>query len=170
MKKEQNGSAGRVRRNHPDEIMFMVNQLSRIFHCEMRKVCEENGVPVGYRSLLFHLVHNNGCSQRILAEKTGLKPSTISITLDKMERDGYITRQRNDMDQRAVRVFLTEKGMNIDVANRARIAELDARFSSTVSAEEKRQLIDLLEKVMSGYCAQQEMETPCCQRPGVDEE
>lgn len=151
------------KRKHPQEIMFMVNRLSRIFQYEMRKVCEENGVPVGYRNLLFHLAHNNGCSQRTLAERTGLKPSTISITLDKMERDGYVSRERNSMDQRAVRVFLTEKGMQIDRANRAKIDELDARFSATVSAEEKVQLVALLEKVMDGYCAQQGWEhLPFC--------
>ncbi|MBQ8215868.1 MAG: MarR family transcriptional regulator [Clostridia bacterium] len=142
--------------NHPKEIMFLVNHLSRIFQQEMRKVCEENGVPAAYRNLLFHLVHNDGCSQRLLAEKTGLKPSTISITLDKMEHDGYVSRERNSMDQRAVKVFLTEKGMKIDRANRERIAELDALFSSTVTPEEKAQLILLLEKVMKGYWETQE--------------
>lgn len=141
---------------HPKEIMFLVNHLSRIFQQEMRKVCEENGVPSAYRNLLFHLVHNDGCSQRLLAEKTGLKPSTISITLDKMEHDGYVSRERNSMDQRAVKVFLTEKGMKIDRANRARIAELDALFSATVTPEEKEQLIRLLEKVMKGYWETQE--------------
>ncbi len=151
------------------EIMFVVNQLARIFQHEMRKVCEENGVPMGYRNLLFHLVHNDGCSQRRLAKLTGLKPSTVSIALEKMERDGYVTREKNLMDQRAVRVYLTEKGKDVDRANRARIEILDERFSKTVTPEEKKELVALLEKVMKGYCeAQGWTHPPFCGR--MDEE
>lgn len=160
------------KRDHPREIMFAVNGLSRIFHQEMRKVCEENGVPVGYRSLLFHLVHNDGCSQRVLANKAGLQPSTVSIALDKMERDGYIYREKSMDDMRAVKLHLTEKGKNIDKLNRERIAILDERFSKTVTAEEKELLITLLEKVMSGYCADQGMDSPFdggCEK-GADDE
>ena len=164
--------ASEGKRDHPREIMFAVNGLSRIFHQEMRKVCEENGVPVGYRSLLFHLVHNDGCSQRVLANKAGLQPSTVSIALDKMERDGYIYREKSMDDMRAVKLHLTEKGKNIDKLNRERIAMLDERFSRTVTAEEKELLITLLEKVMCGYCADQGTESSFdsgCEK-GADDE
>ena len=160
MGRDRSVSEKYCKRTRPNEIMFMVNQLSRIFHHEMRKVCEENGVPVSYRGILFHLAHNDGCNQRMLAEKAGLKPSTVSITLDKMERDGYVSRERNAEDQRIMHVYLTEKGKGIHLANKKRIEELDARFGSTVSAEEKKQLIALLDKVMTGYCADQGMEMP----------
>ena len=145
---------------HPREIMFAVNGLSRIIQQDMRKVCEENGVPVGYRSLLFHLAHNDGCSQRFLAKKAGLQPSTVSIALDKMERDGYVYREKSENDLRAVRLHLTEKGKRIDKIIRERIAEMDKNFSSTVSPEEKELLISLLEKVTVGYCKEQGIECP----------
>ena len=148
------------KKNPPREIMFVVNGLSRIFQQEMRQVCEENGVPVGYRNLLFHLVHNDGCTQRFLAKKAGLQPSTVSIAIDKMERDGYVYRERSWSDLRSVKLHLTEKGKNIDRLNRERIAILDERFSRTVTAEEKEQLITLLEKVMIGYCRDQGVECP----------
>ena len=138
-------------RKRPREIMFLVNGLARTFQGEMRKVCEENGVPVGYRSLLFHLAHNDGCSQRELAAKAGLQPSTVSITLDKMERDGYIYREKSNEDLRQIKLHLTEKGMTIDRLNRERIEVLEKRFSDTVTPEERQQLIGLLEKVMDGY-------------------
>lgn len=144
----------------PREIMFLVNHLSRIFHREMRKVCEENGVPMGYRSLLFHLAHHDGCSQRELAQKAGLQPSTVSITLDKMERDGYILREKSADDQRAIKLHLTEKGKNIDRLNRERIAVLDECFSSTVTLEEKELLISLLEKVIKGYYEKEGQQAP----------
>lgn len=138
-------------KKRPREIMFLVTGLARTFRGEMRKVCEENGVPVGYRGLLFHLAHNDGCSQRELAAKAGLQPSTVSITLDKMERDGYIYREKSAEDLRLVKLHLTEKGMRIDRLNRERIEVLERRFAGTVSPEEREQLIVLLEKVMDGY-------------------
>ena len=134
------------------EMMRLINDLSRMFHKEMRKVCEENGVPVGYRSILFHLARRDGVVQKELAEMTGLKASTVSIALDKMERDGYIRRARDEGDGRAVRVYLTPKGLEIDKKNKQRFDELEAQFSSVFEEEERAQLIALLKKAAAG-CA-----------------
>lgn len=145
---------------HSPEMMRMINELSRMFGKEMRKVCEENGVPVGYRSLLFHLAHHNGCSQRSLAEMAGLKASTVSIAIDKMERDGYVTKERNPSDIRAVRIYLTEKGLDIDRKNRERINQLEKQFSKTISDSERLTLIMLLDKVIRGYCTMENQPYP----------
>ncbi len=151
-------------------MMMLVNELSRFFRREMRKVCEENGVPLGYRSLLFHLARNNGCNQKLLSERTGLKPSTVSITVEKMERDGYVRRERNCLDSRAVNVFLTEKGLDIDRKNKEKVDQLERQFEENITNEERRTVVVILEKVMRGYCESQNFSCPACISKDGEEE
>lgn len=144
---------------HP-EMMFLVVGLSRMFDKEMRKVCEENGVPVGYRELLRELGHCDGCGQRSLAENVGIKPSSASIALDKMERDGYIYREQSEFDRRAVKVYLTEKGKSVNAKNKERLAALEKEFASTITSTEEEEVKRILEKVIAGFCAERGQEYP----------
>ena len=136
-------------------LLLLINRISKTFHREMRKVCEENRVPVGYRSLLFPLGHHNECSQKELVEKTELKPSTVSIALDKMERDGYIERRRDGKDGRVILVCLTDKGKEINRKNKEKVDVLEQQFAATVTAEEEKELARLLTKLLRGYFDQQ---------------
>ena len=144
--------------NEPDggqvEMMRLVGELSRLFRCEVRRDCEKNGVPVGYRGVLFHLAREGGQTQKELSEKTGVRPASMSVTIDKMQRDGYVYREKDALDARVVHVFLTEKGEQLDRRNRERVGQLEKRFSSVVSPEERETLTKLLQKVINGYLAQ----------------
>lgn len=144
----------------PPKIMLRINELQRMFRGEMRKASEENGIPEGYRGVLFHLAHHNGCGQNSLAKYVGIKPSSVSIALDKMERDGYIRREKHEKDQRAVKVFLTEKGLLVDKKNRECIDRIEETVASTLEEEEREELLFLLDKVMQGYCAMKGLHYP----------
>ena len=144
----------------PNQLLLAVNELSRIFHKEMRKVCEENGVPVGYRSLLFHLMHHNGCSQKELSDHTKLKAATVSITLEKMERDGYIQRKKDESDGRAVKVYLTEKGIDIDRKNKEKLDELEKQLCSYIDKEAEEQAAQILNTIIKGYCVDRSLPYP----------
>jgi len=54
-------------------------------------------------------------SQRIsdLAQILGTKPSSATLSVQRLERDGLVQRARSVKDERVVRVSLTEKGLKI---------------------------------------------------------
>ena len=117
------------------EPMMIVNELSKIFCDETRKTMEELGVPSGYKNILFHLHHANGASQLELARLTRLKPPTISLTLKKMEEDGYIIRQVSKDDMRVYNVYLTTKGANVHIKNRERIDAIDELIMKNITED-----------------------------------
>lgn len=49
-------------------------------------------------------------SQKILAEMLHVTPATITVSLRSMQRNGYVTKQVDENDQRRKRIILTEKG------------------------------------------------------------
>ncbi len=60
------------------------------------------------------IVHdNNGCSQKEIAEKIGVTPPTVNVSIQRLEKVGFVCRRRDEKDQRIMRVYLTEKGESL---------------------------------------------------------
>ena len=60
--------------------------------------------------ILFTLHHSDSMSQKELAARLNVTPPSITSSIQKMERDGYLTRHPDPADQRVMRLSLTEKG------------------------------------------------------------
>ncbi len=141
-----------------------INDLSKIFHNRMRRLAEDQGMNESYRHLLFHLSHKDGVTQLDLANLTHLKPPTISVTLRKMEQEGYVRRQQDENDQRAVRVFLTDKGKEFNRSSKKLIDSLDKQVVEGISNVEIKQLLDLLDRMYYNLTGEDPKERCCCRR------
>ena len=128
---------------HPTPMMQIIH-LSKLFRDQLRRASEEAGVPCGYRMILMELSHLESATQYELARRTHLTAPTVSVTLQKMEHDGYITRTPDEKDLRQMRVSLTEKGKAAEADNRARANALEQTLLGDLSPEERQQLTALL--------------------------
>jgi DNA-binding MarR family transcriptional regulator len=61
-------------------------------------------------AVLAYLVQGSALTQRELARRCGVAPSTLNHTVDHLERSGWIERLRDVADRRLVRLALTESG------------------------------------------------------------
>lgn len=98
---------------------------------------------------ILNLLRENGpMTQRELIECTGRRSATLSEQLEKMEKAGYLTRQKNEQDRRNVDVALTEAGQTAALEARA---ERDRRASvfEGLSPEEREMLEQILEKLLT---------------------
>lgn len=86
------------------------NEASYLYGELINSEMEKIGMRYSYRYILKPLIDNESLTQLELVRITGQKPPTISITLRNMERDGIVTRSKNDGDRRETHVSLTEKG------------------------------------------------------------
>ena len=136
--------------------LMEINHISKIFACHMRRAADEKGIPSGYRALLFHLSLNpDGLTPLELAKKTHLSTPTISVALQKMERDGYTYKVINDNDQRSFKVFLTEKGKVTEDGNKMIAQDFDRRALANLSEDEIQTLLALLSKVKNNIIGEQ---------------
>ena len=99
------------------------------------------------RLIMMHLARNDNITQLDLVRATHLKAPTVSVCLQKMEAEGYVARKSDEQDMRAMRVFLTEKGREIDRRVISKIREQEQRISDCLTAEEKNTLLELLSKI-----------------------
>ena len=110
------------------------------------------------RLLTFIAKYPDGTTQKQIAESFGIRPSSASELLNKLEDDGYIDRRPNEADKRSTLIFLTEKGQ-------ARAAEVeDLRWErctdwfGALTDEEKEEMITLLDKIIGNADADGEAE------------
>ncbi len=94
--------------------MMEIDTVSKLMHDRMRVLCEEAGVSSGYRRVLFVLAHRDGITQSELTRFAHVSAPSVSVTVEKMEREGLLVRTPDDKDARQLRLSLTEAGLALD--------------------------------------------------------
>lgn len=59
---------------------------------------------------LYYLKTRTRISQRDLSNLMNIQDSSAGRLIDRLERDGFIVRERNDIDRRVIHIKLTDKG------------------------------------------------------------
>lgn len=134
---------------------MLVNEISRLFGAWMREnTGEMTGVmsQTSAKEMMRYLSGHEGVSQLELVKATRLKPPTVSLTLKKMEEEGLIVRKTNREDQRAVQVYLTEKGRGYDEFVRETLHRADLLLMQNFTEQEyetaKKVLMRMRENIL----------------------
>ena len=129
--------------------MMRIHDAAKLYRDRMRRYSEHEGLPASYRMMIFHLARmTDGVTQLELVKATHLKPPTVSVTLQKMELDGYVTRKTNENDLRETLVYLTDRGKDIDKKIRIMHEEEDNAALAGLTADEISTLQYILNKVI----------------------
>lgn len=78
-----------------------------------RAVAEQYGLTGSQLLVLKILESGQGTSLSELSERLRAKNSTVTGIVDRMERDGIVTRTRSETDRRVVQLALTKKGREL---------------------------------------------------------
>lgn len=98
----------------------------------------ELGIYPGQIPILRLLYEKDGISQREMARNLGIKPPTVNVSIQRMEKSGMVCRRQDEKDQRATKVFLTEKGRESISKAMGRILENESILFGNFSEEELR--------------------------------
>ena len=127
--------------------LMLINEISRLFGNHMRAEEKDFALGGSYRALLFHLAQRDGRTQLELAKLTHLKAPTVSLSLAKLESEGYVVRRTDPEDMRQTRVYLTDRGLEVDRRARAAIDKIEERAAQSLTGAETEQLKELLLKL-----------------------
>lgn len=128
--------------------MALISEISRLMGDKIREKGDEN--PISQRSgrlLLGELSKKDGRTQLELVNATHLKAPTISVALQNLENDGIVLRMHDERDKRATRVYLTDKGKELDKKIRKRIHEEESLATVNLTDGEIQTLMRILGKI-----------------------
>ncbi|OHB78434.1 MAG: MarR family transcriptional regulator [Planctomycetes bacterium RBG_16_55_9] len=94
-------------------LMAKIRQVAgRIFERMLKDYAIEISSAQG--RIMFALWQKDGVSIYELAKKTQLKKSTLTSMLDRLEKMGYVRRQRSEKDRRKILIHRTSKDENLE--------------------------------------------------------
>jgi MarR family transcriptional regulator, organic hydroperoxide resistance regulator len=118
------------------------------FACHRRHVRDEKTnaqLSSHQASVLDHLDDVEGTSLLALARHMGVTASTMSLMVDRLERGGYVRRERSPQDKRRVDLRLTPAGTGIKKQQKVLEPELIAAMLGRLDAVKRRQALQGLE-------------------------
>ncbi|WP_313233096.1 MarR family winged helix-turn-helix transcriptional regulator [Tissierella praeacuta] len=123
-----------------ESLYYMFLEIQKLHYNRSLLLLDEIGVYPGQPHLLFILNKMGGQSQKELAEKLNVKPSTITIMLKRMEKTNLVERKQDDKDQRISRVYITEQGRKICKRSKEILGILEEECFGNLSLEDKENL------------------------------
>lgn len=99
------------------------------------------------KRILIVLLEKGKITQQKLTEHLGIQPGSASEVLSKLEKSGLIMRTESEIDRRTTDVTLTEEGRILAEEAHNQRKERHEEMFSCLSEEEKKILLQLLEKI-----------------------
>jgi DNA-binding MarR family transcriptional regulator len=127
-----------------DVVQIMTLYPRIFFACHTRHVRDEESGSVltsHQASILDHL--DEGTPMRVsdLAAHMGVTPGTMSIHVDRLERMGFVSRRRSEVDGRQVELRLTEDGVRMRDDKTVLDPVLVGRMLAQLPAAKRREAI-----------------------------
>ncbi|WP_286182027.1 MarR family winged helix-turn-helix transcriptional regulator [Desulfovibrio sp. Huiquan2017] len=115
-----------------------ISRFNRLYAKALSKRLDPHGVRPGYLEVLFRLWEGDGITQKELHACLDVEQATLSNTLKRMERDGFLTRERSRKDRRRSVILLTETGASLRKLVPAAIDDLQAVVNTRLSVTDRR--------------------------------
>lgn len=105
--------------------------LSRMYNA----IASDYGImqTIGY---ILTFVEKEGTPSTKIATQLGMKKSSLTRILKKMEDDGCIYRVTNDIDKRIVKIFLTPKGVERRRIAKKTVVDFNEKLNSLLEEED----------------------------------
>ncbi|OMF23243.1 hypothetical protein BK133_24660 [Paenibacillus sp. FSL H8-0548] len=128
-------------------ITRLMSHLVRRHHHNIHTLLNEHHVYPGQPPLMFALAREGGQSQNELARQLDIKAATLTVMLNRMEKNGLVRRETDARDLRVSRIYLSDKGHSTLKIVRETLDMLEQRALDNFSEEETELLRGLLARM-----------------------
>ena len=130
---------------HKDMIGPRVNYLSKLMHMEFNRAIANQGLFSGQHDIVFALLGNEGITLSALAKMLDISAATVSVSIKRMEKSGFIIKRQDDNDTRITRLYLTEKAKKAPENIKREMDSLEAVIKDGMTDVQAKELARLLE-------------------------
>lgn len=130
------------------ELLYQVRLADQIITQLFEK---QLGISLTRYQILQFLLQNSPCNQIAVQEKLEIDPAALTRHFKILESEGYVSRDRNPVNQREVLVELTQEAKNQLLVNPPKHhLKVKEQMESILSTAEQKELTTLLTKLVSG--------------------
>jgi DNA-binding MarR family transcriptional regulator len=96
-----------------ESLGYLVNRVARSMANQLAERMRPAGIGIGQWAVLLFLFASDGMSQAELSRDVAIEPPTMVRTIDRLVRDGLVTRVPDPLDGRVSRIHLTDRGRSL---------------------------------------------------------
>lgn len=128
----------------------------------MKPYFQSIGLTIGQGQprILYQLSQHEPMTQRELADACYLDAATMSRTVDKLERLGYLYRKEKPGCRRSYHIMLTPDGHKKAKEVSQRLAMVDSVLCAGLSPNDLKTAIQIMKKIAKSCTAIQELDAP----------
>ncbi|WP_366344487.1 MarR family winged helix-turn-helix transcriptional regulator [Paenibacillus amylolyticus] len=119
------------------------SQMRRYYSDSLREL----NLYVGQDNLLSRLWLGDGVTQMQLCEYLKCEPPTVTNMVKSLEQNGFIYRKRDEHDARVMRIFLTDKGRELEKPVESKWREQQEKLLHSILPEERLILRELMKRM-----------------------
>jgi DNA-binding MarR family transcriptional regulator len=134
--------------NDGDDVLAIFGATVKALRSRFDGLLREHGVRLGQYQLLRALWERDGMTPRELAEHAAVEMPTVTRTVQRMVRDGFVRREAHPSDARSVRILLAPKGKALETAAVDLRREMVKAALAGISTEDRAQLATTLDRVL----------------------
>lgn len=137
-----------------DQFRFAYSfmEINKAYGAKCYQQMMKLGVHPGQIPLLM-ILGKGEMSQKEVARELHVKPPTVNVMVQRMEKAGFVSRRQDEKDQRISRIRLTDKGLEMREKVLAHVEENDSyilqNFSDTEKCLLERFLKQIIENIKS---------------------
>ena len=128
---------------------YLANHMARLFARGLDARIRPLGLSTGIFPALLELWENDGLTQKELVTRLDIEQATMANTLNRMERDGFVTRRKDATDGRVQRVWLTDKARALQAPATTAAAAQNNVVLAQLSEAERVAFLDLMDKAIA---------------------
>ncbi len=119
------------------KVFDHASKINEAYHTLLKPLCKETGLPPLALDILLFLANNpDNATANDMCRMRGVKSGIVSVHIDRLVRDGLITRTVVPEDRRKTRLIPAEKANDIIEKGRKIQREFSAELRDGISEED----------------------------------
>ena len=137
------------------QIAPRVGMVARLERINFNRAVAEEGLFAGQHKIIMFLKYQGSATIGEIAKETGTKPSTVSVSVKRMEKAGFVKRRQSKADGRITEILLTPKGQAVPENIHHKMEAEEKMLTNGLTEGEINILSDLLDKIIENFNAKE---------------
>jgi DNA-binding MarR family transcriptional regulator len=127
--------------------MSRLHSAARLSRTALAARLLDHGFYAGQDQIMLALDHEDGQTPGQLAMRLGVRPPTITKTINRLQVQGFLGKRASDTDARQAHVFLTDAGREAIRAIEKSVRKTEKQALKGLDKKEQKMLSKLLSRV-----------------------
>ena len=119
------------------DFTYQIMAMQSLAHQQLLRGLTHTELSTGQPKVLAYLKSHEGQRQKTIAQACQLEPSSLTVLLNRMEKQGMISRRHQSDDRRSLSVYLTDYGRSLATQVVERFYEVERAALSGISPEDE---------------------------------